>query len=195
MIGGGEFYMAKSSSKYLEDFMKAEIARMHATEAARRMEVAEGEAKREALSEALKIDDAKVLDQLMALELCASSVLALSLIPMVTVAWADWEIQDRERKAIMKAAAQYGIVEDSLAGKILEQWLTTRPGQEIFDAWTSYIKSLAENLDEAALAEISAKTIGRARSVAESAGGFLGLGSKISSAEQAVLDDLEKAFS
>lgn len=187
--------MVKSSSKYLEDFMKAEIARMHATEAARRMEAAEGEAKREALSEALKINDTKVLDQLMALELCASSVLALSLIPMVTVAWADWEIQDKERKAIMKAAAQYGIAEDGLAGKILDQWLTTRPGREIYDAWTSYIKSLAENLDEAALAEIRAKTIGRARSVAESAGGFLGLGSKISSAEQAVLDDLEKAFS
>jgi hypothetical protein len=33
-----------------------------------------------------------------------------------------------------------------------------------------------------------------ARGVAKAAGGFLGLGSKISAAEQAVLDDLDQAL-
>jgi hypothetical protein len=36
--------------------------------------------------------------------------------------------------------------------------------------------------------------LGRARGVAEAAGGFLGLGKRISSAEQAVLTELEQAF-
>jgi hypothetical protein len=36
--------------------------------------------------------------------------------------------------------------------------------------------------------------LGRARVVAEAAGGFLGLGTRISSAEQAVLTELEQAF-
>ncbi len=39
------------------------------------------------------------------------------------------------------------------------------------------------------------QVIGHARGVAEAAGGFLGLGSKVSSKEKAVLDDLEQAFS
>jgi hypothetical protein len=34
----------------------------------------------------------------------------------------------------------------------------------------------------------------QAREVAEAAGGFLGLGSKVSASEQAVLDDLARAF-
>ena len=37
--------------------------------------------------------------------------------------------------------------------------------------------------------------LGRARSVAEAAGGFLGFGSKVSQSEQAILDELEQAFS
>jgi hypothetical protein len=36
--------------------------------------------------------------------------------------------------------------------------------------------------------------IGRARHVAEAAGGFLGLGNKVSSAEEAVLEKLAGAF-
>jgi hypothetical protein len=36
--------------------------------------------------------------------------------------------------------------------------------------------------------------MGRAASVAQSAGGILGLGSKVSAKEQAVLDELESAF-
>ena len=187
--------MGKSSAKYLEDFMKAEMIRMHAADVARRMEAEEGQAKREALAEVLGIDNAEILDQLVALKMCASSVLALTLIPMVNVAWADWEIQDNERNAILKAAAEYGITVDSLAGKVLNDWLTKRPGKEIFDAWKDYMRTLSENLDETALAEVKAKTLGRAKAVAESAGGFLGLGSKISGAEQAVLDDLERVFS
>ena len=175
--------------------MKAEVARMQAETVERKMEEREGIAKREALAEVLEIDDAKVLDKLVDLEMCGSSVVAFSLVPMVAVAWADWEIQKKEREAIMKAASEHGIVGDCLASKVLERWLNSKPSSELYRAWKEYAHVLAEGLDEQSLAKIKDATIGRARAVAESAGGFLGLGSKISADEQAVLDDLEEAFS
>jgi len=43
--------------------------------------------------------------------------------------------------------------------------------------------------------EMRERVLGRARSVAEAAGGFLGLGSKVSEAEEQVLDELDLALS
>ena len=62
------------------------------------------------------------------------------------------------------------------------------------DAWREYVGALAESLDRAALDALKNDVMGRARGVAEAAGGFLGLGNKVSSEEQAVLDELAKAF-
>ena len=39
-----------------------------------------------------------------------------------------------------------------------------------------------------------AEFLGRARSIAEAAGGFLGLGKKVSTPEQSVLDELDRAI-
>jgi hypothetical protein len=60
--------------------------------------------------------------------------------------------------------------------------------------WTQYVKALSENLDTAERNTLRHDVIGRAREVAEAAGGFLGMGSKISQAEQKMLERLESAF-
>jgi hypothetical protein len=50
------------------------------------------------------------------------------------------------------------------------------------------------SLQGAARDQLKSSSLGRARAVAEAAGGFLGLGS-ISAAEKKMLDQLERAFS
>ena len=49
-------------------------------------------------------------------------------------------------------------------------------------------------LRESARGALKEDLLGRARAVAEAAGGLLGFGNKVSKSEQAVLDDLEEAF-
>ncbi len=53
---------------------------------------------------------------------------------------------------------------------------------------------MAAKLDDAGVQALRADLLGRARRVAEAAGGFLGLGRRVSAAEQAVLERLAAAF-
>jgi hypothetical protein len=61
-------------------------------------------------------------------------------------------------------------------------------------AWKAYVAGLSRTLDVHAKAALKQDLLGRARVIAEAAGGILGLGKRISSAEQAVLTELEQAF-
>jgi hypothetical protein len=60
------------------------------------------------------------------------------------------------------------------------------------DAWKRHVRALWPSLSPKERDEIRASAIERARSVAEAAGGFLGLTSKISPKEKAVLDELAR---
>jgi hypothetical protein len=62
------------------------------------------------------------------------------------------------------------------------------------EAWGEYIVDLCANLGEGEKTLVKEDIIGRARAVAKAAGGFMGLGSKISAEEEIVLIELEKAF-
>jgi len=148
---------------------------------------------KKALAEASGISDDAVLDRLIELELCSETVAAAALVPLVEVAWADGEVQDEEREAILKAAGESGISAGSTSHKLLENWLDEMPGPELMDVWNDYIAALVAELDDAARAKLEKELLGRAVAVAEAAGGFLGLG-KISTAEERVLKQLERAF-
>ena len=63
-------------------------------------------ARRTALTETSGITDPQVLDRLMALDIGPETLAALSLVPLVLVAWADGTIDDKERTAVLKAAAE-----------------------------------------------------------------------------------------
>src|SRR5438105_8011251 len=68
----------------------------------------EGQARREALAAASGIRDEGVLDQLVALGLGAETLAALSLVPLVEVAWADGTIDAKERAAILAGIEKQG---------------------------------------------------------------------------------------
>ena len=154
---------------------------------------AEAKARKEGLAEASGIRDDEVLDRLAALGLDAGTVAALGLVPLVEVAWADREIHEREREAVMRAAGEEGAAAGSAAHDLLVTWLDRRPGRDLLDAWKGYVGALVESLDLEERQALRDGILARARGVAEAAGGFLGVG-KVSDAEERKLAELEAAF-
>lgn len=162
------------------------------------VESMKAEAEKKQLKEGLKsvsgIQDSAVLDKLAELKIGAETLAALSIVPLVEVAWCDGELDAKEKEAILKAAAGLGIVAGSPAHGLLTGWLQKAPPMELLGAWETYTKMLCERFDAAARAKLKDELLGRAKKVAEAAGGFLGLMSKISPAEQNMLDRLARAF-
>jgi hypothetical protein len=85
-------------------------------------------------------------------------------------------------------------VPGSVAGQVLDSWLTTPLDAKIVDAWKRYIQSIWPSLTPHEREEVRKMGLERARAVAEAAGGFLGLGSRISAKEHAVLGDLAQVL-
>lgn len=152
-------------------------------------------ARRQALSEASGITDDAVLDHLLALEVSAETIAAFALVPLVAVAWADGELDPKEREAVLAATRDVtGCAPDSEVYRLVEGWLTREPERALTDAWQAYTAAMVADLGSEARERLKAQVLGRARRVAEAAGGFMSLGSKISKSEEAVLADIERAF-
>ncbi|HVS63055.1 MAG TPA: hypothetical protein VMT85_06075 [Thermoanaerobaculia bacterium] len=146
-----------------------------------------------ALRVASGIQNEELLERLHALGMRAETVAALSLVPLVEVAWADGSVAERERDAVLRAARAAGIAEGSDAENLLDGWLDERPPAEVLGAWKQYISALASELGKEALAALESEVMQRAWRVAESAGGFLGAGA-VSGDERDKLDELSRAF-
>jgi hypothetical protein len=93
---------------------------------------------------------------------------------------------------ILEAARLHGVAEGGAAYQQLNDWLTHRPSDEFLDQTLRLIADLAgidrpdeKKIDHDKLLELSTR-------VAAASGGILGLGSKISAEEQALLDRLAK---
>lgn len=148
----------------------------------------------EALSEASGIKDPEVLRKLVDLGIQPRTLAPLALVPLVEVAWADGSIARQEREAIVKAAHEAGLEKGSAGFALLESWLEERPDPRLRQVWLEYVRALCQVLDDAGQKRLRDEVLGRARAVAQAAGGILGFGRKISPAEEEVLRELETAF-
>jgi hypothetical protein len=145
------------------------------------------------LRKASGMTDEAVLDKLVALGLKANTIAALSLVPLISVAWADGEIQDNERTAILQGAHGKGLEQGTDGYELLQTWLKRRPDDELFVAWEAYIKSLTAQLNDEQNRLLKNQIVGFAKLVAASAGGILGF-AKVSKDEEKVLHRIESAF-
>jgi len=137
-------------------------------------------------------DDA-VLDKLVNLGMTANTIAALSLVPLIQVAWADGQIQDNERTAILQGAHGKGLEKGTPGYDLLQTWLAKRPSDELLEAWEAYIKSLTAQLNDEQNRLLKNQIVGFAKMVAGAAGGFLGIG-RVSASEEKVLARIEAAF-
>ena len=184
------------SSEFLEDrknaLEKAFFTEQNQQALERIREKSAAKVRRAALAEASGITDESVLTALDAAGISVETLTALSLIPLVAVAWADGTMDEGERAAIQKASAQTH--QDGEAQTLLEGWLTAPPEASLIETWKNYIQALQSNLSTADRHILRDRLIGGAREVAEAAGGFLGFGNKVSGEEAAVLDELAACF-
>jgi hypothetical protein len=148
----------------------------------------------EETARSLGMDDVQLLQKLEGLGVDPASFAALSLVPLVEVAWADGTLDQRERQAVLEAAGQAGITAGTPAHQALSGWLESRPGSALRHAWTQYIQSLTSGMDSDERQRLKHQILERAQGVAEAAGGLLGLGNRISAAEREKLTELEAAF-
>ena len=154
----------------------------------------ERRAARAALAAASHITDEALLDQLVAFGISADTLTALSLVPLVEVAWADGRVEDAEKQAILAAARAAGLEETSPGHKLLASCLSERPQTGLRKMWGQYITSICTTLSAEERDALKTELLQQARSVAEAAGGFMGLGSKVSSKEEALLAEIAAAF-
>lgn len=147
----------------------------------------------EELREVSGIDKENVLTALVSLHVGAADLHALSLVPLVTVAWADGHVTDSERAAVLKAAHEQGVKDGSHGHELLDAWLSSKPTGDLFESWKAYASALAGMMSESDATALQESILGLAHDVASAAGGILGLGS-VSSAEKAVLQAIADAF-
>ncbi|MBI4517462.1 MAG: hypothetical protein HY699_16790 [Deltaproteobacteria bacterium] len=157
-----------------DDFFRRQDAAL----IARRRTDEQRRAARAALAAASHITDDVLLDQLVALGISADTLTALSLVPLVEVAWADGKVEDAEKQAILTAAKAAGLEETSAGHKLLASCLSERPHTRLRKMWEQYIASLCTTLSAEQRDALKTELLQQARQVAEAAGGFLGLGSK-----------------
>jgi tellurite resistance protein len=147
-----------------------------------------------ALREVLPNADEATLDRLIELGIKPETALAVVLVPLAAVAWADGEIDPKERAAILHAAEERGVTAGGAAHQLLSDWLSSKPGPEVLDAWQRYVRSVWPALNEDERRQMRERSLGMAERVAEAAGGFLGFGSRVSAAERAVLDRIAETL-
>ena len=163
-------------------------------ENARLLEQLKGKQKREALREMVKVEDETFLDRLIELGIGPETVLALTLVPLIAVAWADGTLDGRERDAIIKAAEEKGVSPETAGHQLLETWLSRRPERELFDSWKQYVRDIWETFTDEERQRMRERTLDWALAVAEASGGFLGVISKVSPAERVVIEELKKVL-
>jgi hypothetical protein len=148
----------------------------------------------EDLASASGISDEAVLRRLAGLGIRADTLAALTLIPLIEAAWADGKMDAKEREAVLSGAESTGISKESPSYGLLRIWIEDQPAPDLVDAWSEFIGTLRREFSDEQADHLRCNILGRAREVAEAAGGFLGLGPKISKEERAVLERLERAF-
>ncbi len=181
----------RDRGRSLEDeFFRREDKRLMAKLA----EMQAAETTRQALAVASGIAAPDVLDKLLGLGIRAETLAALSIVPLIEVAWADGSLDAKERQAVLDRAREVGVAPGSTAHTLLGAWLERRPDPKLLDAWTQMVRGLRERLGPAEAGRLEASLLDHARAVATASGGVLGIGAKVSAAEAAMLERLRAAF-
>jgi len=169
------------------------FARREALIAEQKKELKRMEHTKKALYGISGIKNRDILQKFVELDISPEVAASLALIPLVLVAWADGEVDDKERKAVLENKKGHGIAKDSVSYTLLDEWLKKRPPNKMLAAWTHYISGLCESLNRAEREELKANIMKHAAAVAGASGGFLSI-MKISPEEEGMLAKFKKAF-
>ena len=97
------------------------------------------QATREELERVSGLGDPEVLAKLVELGIAPETWSAISLVPLVEVAWANGQVEEKERIAVLSGAEANGVIAGSPAHQLLEGWLSRRPDARLLAVWGEYI--------------------------------------------------------
>lgn len=155
---------------------------------------AEEKAASELIAEATGIQDAQLLAELAGLGIRVETLSALTLIPLVAVAWADGEMDAAERDCALAGAASVGIEPGSISYRMLEIWLEEAPPPDLTNLWNDFTMALCDTQSDAENARLRENLLGRARKVAAVAGDTADRSPHVSPVEEECLAKLAEAF-
>ncbi len=170
-----------SDAYYFGEVEKMILKRLHAE--------AESDDGRAELMRSTGMDDPQLIDELCQLGVTAEGLIAMRLFPLVMVAWAEERVDGAERVAVMKEAANLGIVETSVAGVLLDSWLQTSPRGISVDAWKRYVRGMMQSMTPLARQKLIQLAERQMLAVAKASGGHFGIGS-VSKAERVMIHKL-----
>lgn len=175
----------KSEEKYFEErFAELRRDKRKALEKA-----AEETQRRRAMGEELGVDSDALLQRLRGLGYDEDTARVVDLLPLIHVAWADGEIQRAERSRILEVLSGRNISADSNAWLLVEALLETRPADAYMQESLGLLRDiLAESKRDAR------SVVDMCAAIAETAGGILGLGNKVSDEEAEAISNIAKAL-
>ncbi len=150
---------------------------------------------KDALAQVSGIKNPQVLEKLVKLDVHPEIVASLAVVPLIEVAWADGDVDAKERERVLSLVEKQGIAKGGIEYQLIERWLMHRPEPKLLDAWTHYIEGLCEQMNEVEIAALREELLHNTHAVAKASGVLLGfIGSKVSKSEKAVLERLGQAF-
>jgi len=147
------------------------------------------------LSKAIGIDDEKLVQSLMDMGITAHSMAALTMYPMVCVAYADGVLNIEERDLIMKMAGEWNMKPGDAGFEVLNHWLVDGPSKDGFAVWKKYIQTVITQMTPQQIADLKVSIMSRSNAVATAVGDVLGrFGNRTNKAEDALLAEIESVF-
>lgn len=144
----------------------------------------------ELLADTTGIHHEGILNELAELGLNSETICALSLVPLVEVAWSDGRVSRAERNAILSVTPGGS---GNMSDQLVANWLRERPDQKLFQTWKHYVAALSETLSPDAKEAMKREVVERARAVARATDSVFGIDT-LSSAEKRLLLEIENAF-
>lgn len=149
----------------------------------------------EELSKAIGIEDKSLVQSLMTLGITPHSMAALTMYPMVCVAYADGVLNIEERDLIMKMAREWNMKPGDAGFEVLNHWLVDGPTEDGFAVWKKYIQTVMTQMTPQQIADLKLSIMSRSTAVATAVGDVLGrFGNRTNKAEDARLAEIESVF-
>ena len=145
-------------------------------------------AEREGLAAAAGVTNEQILEALREMGLDRETVALLHFIPLLEVAWSDGSVSAKERTGILEMARARGIMEGSPAHRKLLGWLGNTPGPVLFGRARTVMHDLLAVMSEDKRQVASRDLVAACEEIAAASGGILGLGSRTSTEERAVIE-------
>ncbi|PQO39833.1 hypothetical protein DTL21_03580 [Bremerella cremea] len=147
------------------------------------------------LSKATAIQDKALIEKLIGLGIRPRNMAALTMYPLISVAYADGVLNIEERDLIMKMAQDWNMAPGDPAFEVMNHWLKDGPTAEGLAVWKEYITAVMSQMTPEQVADLKQSIMSRATAVATAVGDVLGrFGNRTTKSEDARLKEIEAVF-